>query len=114
MAKIKKGDLVVVIAGKDKGKEGKVLSVLTDSDRVVVEGIARVTKHVKVGQSQRGSRTGGIESVEAPIHISNVQVVDPETKRGTRVGIRVEQEELEGRTVTRRVRVAKRSGKELA
>lgn len=114
MAKIKKGDLVVVIAGKDKGKEGKVLSVLTDSDRVVVEGISRVTKHVKVGQSQRGSRTGGIESVEAPIHISNVQVVDPETERGTRVGIRVEQEELEGRTVTRRVRVAKRSGKELA
>ena len=114
MAKIKKGDLVVVIAGKDKGKEGKVLSVLTDSDRGVVEGISRVTKHVKVGQSQRGSRTGGIESVEAPIHISNVQVVDPETKRGTRVGIRVEQEELDGRTVTRRVRVAKRSGKELA
>ena len=114
MAKIKKGDLVVVIAGKDKGKEGKVLSVLTDSDRVVVEGISRVTKHVKVGQSQRGSRTGGIESVEAPIHISHVQDVDPETKRGTRVGIRVEQEELEGRTVTRRVRVAKRSGKELA
>ena len=111
---IKKNDTVIVLSGKSKGKEGKVLSVLTDSDRVVVEGISRVTKHVKVGQSQRGSRTGGIESVEAPIHISNVQVVDPETKRGTRVGIRVEQEELEGRTVTRRVRVAKRSGKELA
>ncbi len=87
MAKIKKGDLVVVISGsrKDRGKQGRVLEVLTDRDRVIVEGIHRVTKHVKVGQSQRGSRTGGIETVEAPIHISNVMLVDPETKRGTRV-----------------------------
>jgi len=113
MAKIKKGDLVVVIAGKDKGKQGRVLEVLTDRDRVIVEGVQRVTKHTKVGQSQRGSRTGGIETVEAPIHVSNVMVVDPETKKGTRVGYRTEEVERDGRKRTVRVRVAKRSGKDI-
>ncbi|ARK06282.1 MULTISPECIES: 50S ribosomal protein L24 [Actinomycetes] len=113
MAKIKKGDLVVVIAGKDKGKQGRVLEVLTDRDRVIVEGVQRVTKHTKVGQSQRGTRTGGIETVEAPIHISNVMVVDPETKKGTRVGYRTEEVERDGRKRTVRVRVAKRSGKDI-
>ena len=86
MAKIKKGDLVVVISGRDRGKQGRVLEVLTETQRVVVEGVQRVTKHVKIGQSQRGTRTGGIETIEAPIHISNVMLVDPETKKGTRVG----------------------------
>ena len=113
MAKIKKGDLVVVIAGKDKGKQGRVLEVLTERDRVIVEGVQRVTKHTKVGQSQRGSRTGGIETIEAPIHISNVMVVDPETKKGTRVGIRTETVERDGVERTQRVRVAKRSGKDI-
>jgi len=113
MAKIKKNDLVVVIAGRDKGKQGRVLSVLTDSDRVVVEGIQRVTKHVKAGQSSRGTRTGGIETVEAPIHISNVMLVDPETKKGTRVGYRIKEVERDGRTRNVRVRVAKRSGKDV-
>ena len=113
MAKIKKGDLVVVIAGKDKGKQGRVLEVLTDRDRVIVEGVQRVTKHTKVGQSQRGTRTGGIETGEAPIHISNVMVVDPETKKGTRVGYRTEEVERDGRKRTVRVRVAKRSGKDI-
>ncbi|MDM8085716.1 50S ribosomal protein L24 [Cellulomonas cellasea] len=113
MAKIKKGDLVVVISGRDKGQQGRVLEVLTETQRVVVEGVQRVTKHVKVGQSQRGTRTGGIETVEAPIHISNVMLVDPETKKGTRVGYRTEQVERDGRTRTVRVRVAKRSGKDI-
>lgn len=113
MAKIKKGDLVVVIAGKDRGKQGRVLEVLTDRDRVVVEGVQRITKHTKVGQSQRGTRTGGIETVEAPIHVSNVMVVDPETKKGTRVGYRTEEVERDGRKRTVRVRVAKRSGKDI-
>ncbi|ROS76789.1 50S ribosomal protein L24 [Cellulomonas sp. PhB143] len=113
MAKIKKGDLVVVIAGKDKGKQGRVLEVLKESDRLVVEGVQRVTKHTKVGQSQRGTRTGGIETVEAPIHVSNVMVVDPETKKGTRVGYRTEEVERDGRSRTVRVRVAKRSGKDI-
>jgi large subunit ribosomal protein L24 len=113
MAKIKKGDQVVVIAGRDKGKTGRVLEVLKDSDRVVVEGVQRVTKHVKAGQTARGTRTGGIETVEAPIHVSNVMVVDPETKKGTRVGYRTEQVERDGRTKTVRIRVAKRSGKDI-
>ncbi|UNX54358.1 50S ribosomal protein L24 [Georgenia sp. TF02-10] len=114
MAKIKKGDLVVVIAGRDKGKQGRVLEVRTGTDRVVVEGVQRVKKHTKVGQSSRGARTGGIETVEAPIHVSNVMVVDPETKKGTRVGHRTEQVERDGRTRTVRVRVAKRSGKDIS
>ena len=115
MAKIKKGDLVVVISGsrKDRGKTGRVLEVLTETQRVVVEGVQRVTKHVKAGQSARGTRTGGIETVEAPIHISNVMLVDPETKKGTRVGYRTEEIERDGRTKTVRVRVAKRSGKDI-
>jgi large subunit ribosomal protein L24 len=115
MSKIKKGDLVVVISGsrKDRGKQGRVLEVLTDRDRIVVEGIHRVTKHTKAGTTNRGTRTGGIESVEAPIHVSNVMLVDPETKKGTRVGYRSEQVERDGRTRTVRVRVAKRSGKDV-
>ncbi len=113
MAKIKKGDQVIVISGRDKGKTGRVLEVLKDSDRLVVEGVQRVTKHTKVGQSQRGTRTGGIETVEAPIHVSNVMIVDPETKKGTRVGYRVEQVERDGRQKTVRIRVAKRSGKDI-
>ena len=113
MAKIKKGDLVVVISGRDKGQQGRVLEVLVESQRLVVEGVQRVTKHVKAGQTQRGTRTGGIETIEAPIHISNVMLVDPETKKGTRVGYRSEQVERDGRTRTVRVRVAKRSGKDI-
>ena len=113
MAKIKKGDLVLVISGRDRGQTGRVLQVLSETQRVVVEGVQRVTKHVKVGQSQRGSRTGGIETIEAPIHISNVMVVDAETKKGTRVGYRTEEIERDGRTKTVRVRVAKRSGKDI-
>ncbi len=113
MAKIKKGDLVVVIAGRDKGKQGRVLEVRKDDDRIVVEGVQRVKKHTKVGQSSRGARTGGIETVEAPIHVSNVMLVDPETKKGTRVGYRTEEIERDGRTKTVRVRVAKRSGKDI-
>jgi large subunit ribosomal protein L24 len=113
MAKIKKGDQVIVISGRDKGKTGRVLEVLKDSDRLVVEGVQRVTKHTKVGQSQRGARTGGIETVEAPIHVSNVMIVDPKTKKGTRVGFRLEQVERDGRTKTVRVRYAKRSKEDI-
>ena len=76
--KIKKGDQVQVIAGRDKGKTGRVLVVLTDSDRVIVEGVQRVKRHTKVGQSQRGARTGGIETIEAPIHVSNVMLIGPD------------------------------------
>jgi len=112
MAKIKKGDLVVVIAGKDRGQQGRVLEVLTDSERVIVEGVQRVTKHVKPG-TRRDNQSGGIIHVEAPIHVSNVMLVDPSTKKGTRVGYRIEQVERDGRMRTQRVRVAKRSGKDV-
>ncbi len=112
MAKIKKGDLVVVIAGRDRGQQGRVLEVLKDSERVIVEGVQRVTKHVKPG-TRRDNQSGGIIHIEAPIHISNVMLVDPETKKGTRVGYRTEQVERDGRTRTQRVRVAKRSGKDV-
>ncbi len=117
--KIKKGDLVQVITGArqerggDRGKQGKVLKVFPDTNRVLVEGINRITKHTKVGQSQRGTTTGGIEVVEAPVHISNVAVVDPETKKPTRVGYRTETVERDGRERIVRIRVAKSSGKDL-
>jgi large subunit ribosomal protein L24 len=120
MAKIKKGDLVQVITGAkaerggDRGKQGKVLRVFPETNRVLVEGINRVTKHTKAGQTDRGTKTGGIEIVEAPIHISNVAVVDPSTKKPTRVGYRIETVERYGRTREVRIRVAKGSGKDLA
>lgn len=119
MANIKKGDLVQVITGKkqdkggDRGKQGKVLEVLTERNRVIVEGVNYVTKHSRVGQTQRGTKTGGIETLEAPIHISNVALVDPETKKPTRVGHRVEERTKDGVKRTVRVRYAKKSGKDL-
>ena len=120
MAKIKKGDLVQVISGKkqdkggDRGKQGKVLDILVGQNRVIVEGVQRVTKHTKVGQSQQGARTGGIETVEAPIHASNVMLVDPKTKKRTRVGFCVEEGvRPNGRRRTVRVRYAKKSGEDL-
>jgi large subunit ribosomal protein L24 len=90
-----------------------VLVVFPEQDRIIVEGVQRVTKHVKAGQTQRGTKTGGIETVEAPIHISNVMVVDPKTKKPTRVGYREEQVKRDGRVKTQRVRVAKGSGEDL-
>ncbi len=112
MAKIRKGDEVVVIAGRDRGQQGRVLEVLSDSDRLIVEGIQRVTRHIKPG-TRKDNMEGGLVTVEAPIHISNVMVVDPETKKGTRVGFRTETVEQDGRSRTKRVRVSKRSGKDL-
>ena len=110
--KIKKNDLVQVIAGKDKGLQGRVIAVHTETDRVLVEGVNRITKHTRAG-GQRGVNTGGIQVQEAPIHVSNVMVVDPETKKPTRVKTRVETQEREGRNKTVRTRVAVRSGKDL-
>jgi large subunit ribosomal protein L24 len=110
--KIKKNDLVQVIAGKDKGLQGRVIAVYTETDRVLVEGVNRITKHTRAG-GERGVNTGGIQVQEAPIHVSNVMVVDPETKTPTRIKTRVETEDREGRTKTVRTRVAVRSGKDL-
>lgn len=109
MAKIRKDDLVEVIAGGDKGKQGKVLQVLVAEQRVLVEGVNYVTKHVREGQTQRGTKTGGRETVEAPIHVSNVALVDPETGRGTRTGIKEEEETKDGVAKTVRTRVFKTS-----
>ena len=99
---IKTGDTVMVIAGADKGKTGRVLRILTDKDRVVVEGISRVWKHVK--PSQRNPQGGRIQK-DAPIHISNVQPLDPKTGKGTRVRF----QEIDGV----KHRIAVRSGTDL-
>jgi len=112
MANIRKGDLVQVISGPtqdrggDRGKQGRVISVMAEKNRVVVEGVNFVTKHVRVGQTQRGTKTGGIETMEAPIHVSNVALVDPETKLPARVGFK---EETDERGKTTRVRFFKKS-----
>ena len=118
MATIKKGDTVQVIAGAresrggDRGKTGRVLEVLPDG-RVIVEGVKLVTKHIKVGQTQRGTKTGGIETHESPIHVSNVALIDPETKKPTRVRSSITKVEKDGVQVTTKVRVSTRSGKEI-
>ncbi len=98
-AKIKKGDKVVVIAGKDKGKTGDVLQVLPDANRVVVAGINVAKRHTKA----QGANEGGIIAKNMPIHISNVQLRDPKTGKPTRVGFKT----LDG---GKKARVAKRSG----
>jgi large subunit ribosomal protein L24 len=120
MAKnIKKGDIVQVISGAsqarggDKGKQGRVIEVQVEKNRVIVEGVNFVTKHVRVGQTQRGTKTGGIETHEAPIHVSNVALIDPDTKKPTRVGFRSETVTKDGVSKTVRVRYAKKSGKDL-
>jgi large subunit ribosomal protein L24 len=117
--RIKKGDLVQVISGRsqknggDRGKQGKVIAVYPDTQRVLVEGINRVTKHEKAGATARGTRTGGLVHTEAPIHVSNVAVVDPDSKKPTRIKTRVETVERNGRQKANRIRVAVRSGKDL-
>lgn len=80
--KLKQGDKVVVISGKDKGKEGKILKTLKADDKVIVEGINIAHKHIKPS----GGNNGEIIEVERPIHVSNVMIVDPKTKKGTRIG----------------------------
>ncbi|MBC7518433.1 MAG: 50S ribosomal protein L24 [Microbacteriaceae bacterium] len=119
MANIKKGDLVQVITGRrqdrggSRGKQGRVLEVLVDRNRVVVEGVNFVKKHVRAGQTDRGTKTGGIETREAPIHVSNVALIDPKTKTPTRVGFRLEEVEKNGVKKTVRIRYAKKSGEDL-
>jgi len=98
-AKIKKGDKVVVIAGKDKGKTGDVLQVIVAENRVVVSGINVAKRHTKA----QGANEGGIINKNMPIHISNVQLRDPKSGKPTRVGFKT----LDG---GKKARVAKRSG----
>jgi large subunit ribosomal protein L24 len=103
MQKIRKGDKVVVIAGKSKGARGQVLQVLPTADKVVVQGVNVITKHVK---PTRRNQRGGIEKREAPIHISNIMIADPKSGEPTRVRIMT----LEG---GRKVRVAVKSGEQI-
>ena len=98
-AKIKKGDRVVVLAGKDKGRQGSVLRVLPKDERVVVEGLNMVQRHTRPTQSDP---QGGIKNKEAPLHVSNVALVDPKSGGPTKVGFR-----MEG---GKKVRFAKKSG----
>ncbi len=107
--RIKKGDTVLVIAGKDKGAKGKVIQAYPAKDRVLVEGVNRIKKHTRVTTTQRGAQSGGIVTQEASIHVSNVQIVDSDGKP-TRVG-KKESTGEDGKT--RRVRVSRRTGKEL-
>ena len=108
--KIKTGDLVQVITGKNKGEQGKVLRVITETSRVVVEGVNVATKHKRANAQ---GEAGGLVKSEAPIHISNVMLVDPETGKPTRVGYRTETVERDGKQKTVRVRVSKSTGKDL-
>ena len=99
---IKKGDTVYVNAGNDKGKTGKVLEIVTDKDRAIVEGINMVSKHTKPNPKQP---QGGIVKQEAPIHISNLNLIDPKSQKPTRVGYRMDGD--------KKVRFAKKSGEEI-
>ncbi len=108
---VKKGDTVLVIGGRDKGVKGKVISASPDTQRVLVEGVQRVKKHTKVTQSNRGSQQGGMVTQEAPVHVSNVQVVCPSCGKATRIGHR--RSEPDDHDKTRSVRVCKRCDSEL-
>ena len=103
--KIKKGDTVVVIAGKDKGAKGKVIAAYPRQDKVLVEGVNRVKKHTRIRTTQRGAKTGGIVTQEAMIDVSNVMVVDPDG-RPTRIGYRVDEN-------GQKIRVARTTGKDM-
>jgi large subunit ribosomal protein L24 len=101
-AKVKKGDQVIVIAGKDKGKKGEVLRVLPEDNRLVVQGVNVVTKHTKPSMTSQG----GMVKLEGAIHVSNVALVDPKGNEATRVGFKTLED-------GRKVRIARRSGEQI-
>lgn len=100
---IKKGDTVVVVTGNDKGKKGRVLEVIRKTDRAIVEGVNMMKKHTKPNAE---TPQGGIVEKEAPIHISNLMLVDPKTGEGTRIGRKLNEE-------GKLVRISKKSGEEI-
>jgi large subunit ribosomal protein L24 len=103
-AKIRKGDKVEVTVGRDKGKRGEVLRIITESERAVVQGVAMVKRHLK----PRGmGQPGGIEEKEGTVHLSNLMLIDPKTDKPTRVGFKVLED-------GKKVRFAKASGETLA
>ena len=99
--KLKVGDKVIVIAGSNKGKEGTIKKVLKKENRVIIEGVNLVKKHMK----DNGQGTGGIMEVEAPIHASNVMILDPKTKKPTRIGHTINKD--------KKVRITKKSSEVL-
>ena len=101
--KIKKGDTVVVLTGKSKGTQGEVLKVFPDENRVLVQGVNVAKKH----QKPSAAGAGGIQSIESPIHVSNVALLDPKSKKATRVGYKV------GKDGTK-TRIARKSGEAIA
>jgi large subunit ribosomal protein L24 len=103
--KIKKGDTVVVIAGKDKGAKGKVIQAYPKTNKVLVEGVNRIKKHTRISQTQRGAQSGGIVTQEAAIDVSNVMIVGDDGKP-TRVGYKIDDD-------GRKVRISRRTGKEI-
>ncbi|MFJ7620372.1 50S ribosomal protein L24 [Rhodococcus erythropolis] len=104
--KVHKGDTVLVIAGKDKGAMGKVIQAYPATDKVLVEGVNRIKKHTAVSANERGASSGGIVTQEAPIHVSNVAVVDSDGNP-TRVGYRTDEES------GKRVRISRKNGKDI-
>ena len=98
---IKVGDKVIVIAGSNKGKEGTVKKVLREENRLIVEGVNIVKRH----QKSNGQESGGIVEVEAPIHASNVMIIDPKTKKPTRIGHSIEKD--------KKIRISKKSSEKL-
>jgi len=104
--KIHKGDTVLVISGKDKGAKGKVLKAYPDRNKVLVEGVNRIKKHTPISTNQRGAQSGGIVTQEAPIHVSNVMIVDSDGKPA-RVGYRKDEE------TGKKVRISRRNGKDI-
>jgi len=103
--KIKKGDHVIVIAGKDRGREGTVILADPERQKVLVQGVNMIRKNTKVDyQGKRGAKEGGIVNQEALIHVSNVQLIDPETKKPARVGYRITDDKA-------KVRVTRPGGK---
>ena len=102
-AKIKKGDKVVILSGKDKGKHGEVTKAMPKEGKIVVGGINMMTRHKKPSQQDP---QGGLERIEAPMHVSKVAIEDPKTGKPTRVGFKVLED-------GRKVRVAKRSGEQI-
>jgi large subunit ribosomal protein L24 len=103
--KVKKGDTVLVISGSYVGQKGQVMQAYPDTGKVLVEGINRIKKHTKINQTQRGTKSGGIVTQEAPIHASKVMVLDSDGN-ATRVGHRKDES---GRSV----RVSRRNGKDI-
>ena len=109
---LKKGDKVIIIAGADKGKKGTISKVLNKSERVVLEGegLGKVKKHLKPSQA---NPDGGIMELDKPIHVSNVMMLDPKTKKPTRIGYKTITKKVKKQEVQEVVRYAKKSGEVL-